>query len=85
MIALNGLPLSWGSFTQGINARPRMPKFDKLKMVYLQEESRLISRGSNFKEDFQILYSQSRKKDQFKRKTQDKGDRNFRNKRKRDY
>lgn len=30
MLALNGLPSSWESFIQGISARSKLPKFDRL-------------------------------------------------------
>lgn len=93
MIILNGLPLSLDSFIQGISARPKLPKFDRLKIDCLQEELRLISRGTNFKEDLKVLYSQSYKGNKYdhqprnKRKIdfQDKGERNFRDKRGTDY
>jgi len=45
-ITLNGLPSSWEPFIQGICARDKLPKFDKLWVDYVQEESRLVSRNS---------------------------------------
>lgn len=45
LIALGGLPNSWESFIQGINARPKLPKLDQLRFVCLQEEARQMSKG----------------------------------------
>jgi hypothetical protein len=41
---LNGFPSSWDAFVQGICARRKLPKFDKLWTDYVQEESRLTSK-----------------------------------------
>jgi hypothetical protein len=41
---LNGFPSSWDAFVQGICARSKLPKFDKLWIDCTQEESRLISK-----------------------------------------
>jgi hypothetical protein len=41
---LNGFPSSWDPFVQGICARRRLPKFDKLWADCTPEESRLISK-----------------------------------------
>ena len=41
---LNGFPPSWDPFVQGICARRKLPKFDKLWVDCSQEESRLISK-----------------------------------------
>ena len=41
---LNGFPPSWDPFVQGICARRKLPKFDKLWADCSQEESRLISK-----------------------------------------
>jgi hypothetical protein len=40
---LNGFPSSWSAFVQGIYARNKLPKFDKIWIDCTQEESRLIS------------------------------------------
>jgi hypothetical protein len=40
---LNGFPSSWDAFVQGICARRKFPKFDKLWTHCVQEESRLTS------------------------------------------
>ena len=42
-ITLNGFPISWRPFIQGICARTRLPKFDKLWADCAQEEVRLLS------------------------------------------
>ena len=38
MVSLNGIPLSWENFTQGIGACLELPKFDQLQAHYIQEE-----------------------------------------------
>jgi hypothetical protein len=42
---LNGFPFSWDLFVQGICARSKLPKFDKLWLDCTQEESKLISKS----------------------------------------
>jgi hypothetical protein len=42
---LNAFPSSWDPFVQGICARSKLPKFDKLWIVCTQEESRSISKS----------------------------------------
>jgi len=42
---LNGFPSSWNAFVQGICARGKFPKFDKLWTDCTQEESILISKS----------------------------------------
>jgi hypothetical protein len=42
---LNGFPSSWDPFVQGICARSKLPKFDKLWTDCTQEESRLTSKS----------------------------------------
>lgn len=64
MITLDGLPESWESFKQGINARDKFTEFDRLRDDYLLEESRQM-KGGNHKtkdEDLHILNTDSRKK-----------------------
>jgi hypothetical protein len=46
---LNGFPSSWDPFVQGICARSKLPKFDKLWTDSTQEESRLISKSQKQK------------------------------------
>lgn len=65
MLALNGLPTSWESFIQGISARSKLPKFDRLKTDCIQEESKLTTRGAGINsqnEEMQALNSQSHKR-----------------------
>jgi hypothetical protein len=42
---LNGFPSPWDPFVQGICARRKLPKFNKLWADCTQEESRLISKS----------------------------------------
>ena len=44
LITLNGFLSSWDVFVQGICARKKIPKFDKLWIYCTQEEARLISK-----------------------------------------
>jgi hypothetical protein len=48
---LNGFPSSWDPFVQGICARNKLPKFDKLWSDCTQEESRLISKSQKTNDD----------------------------------
>jgi hypothetical protein len=48
---LNGFPSSWNPFVQGICARKKLHKFDKLWSDCTQEESRLISKSQNTNDD----------------------------------
>jgi hypothetical protein len=50
-ITLNGFPSSWDPFVQGICARRKFPKFDKLWSDCTQEESRLISKSQKTNDD----------------------------------
>ena len=45
MNALNGLPPSWESFIQSLRGKPKLPKFDRIWAVCMQEETRLVARG----------------------------------------
>ena len=47
MTTLNGLPISWNSFIQGICARRRFISFNILWEECTQEEARLITREEN--------------------------------------
>lgn len=62
MTTLNGLPLTWDVFIQVISEHSELPTLDRQKTDCHQEEVRLISRGSIFKEDIQLLYSQNFKR-----------------------
>ena len=45
MNTLNGLPPSWESFIQSLVGKPKLPKFDRIWVVCIQEETRLASGG----------------------------------------
>ncbi|XP_059066416.1 uncharacterized protein LOC131857724 [Cryptomeria japonica] len=65
MLALNDLPHSWEPFIQGISGRSKFPKFDRLRVDCIQEESGLATRGivkSSQNEDTRVLATQSTKK-----------------------
>lgn len=74
MLALNGIPTSWETFIQGISARSKLPRFHRLKTGYIQEESRLITKGiriNNCTGEIQVLNTNSNKKEKkgnFKKK-----------------
>jgi hypothetical protein len=60
---LNGFPPSWDPFVQGICARRKLPKFDKLWADCSQEESRLISKKQKVDdEENQALAAQVKKR-----------------------
>ena len=60
---LNGFPSSWDAFVQGICARRKLPKFDKLWLDCIQEESRLISKSHKTNdEENQALVSHVKKR-----------------------
>ncbi|XP_059069262.1 retrovirus-related Pol polyprotein from transposon RE1 isoform X1 [Cryptomeria japonica] len=65
LIALDGLPSGWSTFVQGISARSKYPKFERLRDDCLQEESRLNKVGikqKNIDEDLQVLNTNINKK-----------------------
>lgn len=74
LIALDGLPSGWSTFIQGISARSKYPKFERLRDDCLQEESRLNKMGmkhKNIDEDLQVLNTNStkqNKKRQFRKR-----------------
>jgi hypothetical protein len=60
---LNGFPPSWGPFVQGICARRKLPKFDKLWEDFSQDESRLMSKKQKVDdEENQALATQVKKR-----------------------
>jgi hypothetical protein len=60
---LNGFPSSWDPFVQGICARSKFPKFNKLWEDCTQEESRLISKSQKTNDDEnQALVAQVKKR-----------------------
>ena len=44
LMAIDGLPDSWETFAQGINAKDNFPDFKKLKNNILQEESKKLKK-----------------------------------------
>lgn len=64
MLALNGLPTSWESFIQGISARSKLPKFDRLKTDCIQEESRLITRGIGINSQNEEMQASQKRKEE---------------------
>jgi hypothetical protein len=61
--ALNGFPSSWDPFVQGICARIKFLKFNKVWAYYTQEESRLISKSQKTNDDEnQVLAAQVKKR-----------------------
>jgi hypothetical protein len=60
---LNGFPSSWDPFFQGICAKRKLPKFNKLWADYTQEEYRLISNSKkNNDDENQKISSQVKKR-----------------------
>jgi hypothetical protein len=60
---LNGFPSSWDPFVQGICARRKFPKFNKIWEDCSQEESRLISKSQkNNDNENKALDSQVKKR-----------------------
>jgi hypothetical protein len=47
----NSFPSSWDPFIQGICARRKLPKFNKLSEDCTQEQSRLISKSQKINND----------------------------------
>ena len=43
MTTLNGLPMTWDSFIQGIYARKKLVKFNRLWEEYSQEEDQIAA------------------------------------------
>jgi len=79
-LTLNGFPTSWRPFVQGICARNKLPKFDKLWADCAQEEARLQSLDDPEDDEDQALTARSKKG---KRKSSHKvGGRRFPDKRK---
>ena len=74
LIALLGLPNSWESFVQGISARSKIPKMDRLRSNCLQEESRLMIKGKHktLDEYVQVLNTNSHKKGKEKQQKEKK-------------
>ena len=60
-LTLNGFPASWRPFVQGICARNKLPKFDKLWVDCAQEEAMLQSLDDPQDEEDQALTAHSKK------------------------
>ena len=61
MTTLNGLPRSWESFIQGICARKKLVKFNRLWEECSQEESRIAAREEKMGSEDQALTVHSKK------------------------
>jgi len=60
-LTLNGFPDSWRPFVQGICARTKLPKFDKLWVDCAQKEARLLSLEDLEDEEDQALAAHSKR------------------------
>ena len=67
MTTLNGLPISWESFIQGICAWKKVIKFNILREEFTQEEARLVSREEKMGADDDQALTIQAKKDRSKR------------------
>ena len=61
MTTLNGLPRSWDSFIQGICARKKLVKFNRLWEECSQEEARIAAREEKMGSEDQALIVHSKK------------------------
>ena len=61
MTTLNGLPRSWDSFIQGIYARNKLVKFNRLWEEFSQEEARIEAREENMGNEDQALTVHSKR------------------------
>ena len=61
MTTLNGLPKTWDSFVQGIYARKKLVKFNRLWEEFSQEEARIATREEKMGSEDQALTVQSKK------------------------
>ena len=61
MTTLNGLPRTWDSFIQGICARKKLVKFNRLWEECSQEEARIAAREEKMGSEDQALIVQSKK------------------------
>ena len=61
MTTLNGLSRSWDSFTQGICARKKLVKFNRLWEECSKEEARIVVREENMGSEDQALTVHSKK------------------------
>ena len=64
LMAIDGIPDSWEIFSRGVSARDKLPDFNRLKGVCLQEESRQLKKGRKLKtkdEELHVLNTNSYK------------------------
>ena len=61
MTTLNGLPRSWDSFIQGICARKKLVKFNRLWEEFSQGEARIAAREEKMRSEDQALTVQYKK------------------------
>ena len=61
MTTLNGLPRSWDSFMQGICARKKLVKFNRLWEECSQEEAWIVAWEENMGSEYQALIVHSKK------------------------
>ena len=61
MTTLNGLPRSWDAFIQGICARKKLVKFNRLWEEFSQEEARIAAREEKMGSEDQSLTVHSKK------------------------
>ena len=61
MTTLNGLPMSWDSFIQGIYARKKLVKFSRLWEECSQEEARIAAQEEKMGSEDQALTVHSKK------------------------
>ena len=61
MTTLNGLPRSWDSFIQGICARKKLVKFNRLWEECSQEESKIAAREEKMRSEDKALIVHSKK------------------------
>ena len=61
MTTLNGLPRSWDAFIQGICARKKLVKFNRLWEECSQEEARIAAREEKMGSEDQALTAHSKK------------------------
>ena len=52
---LRGLPNAWESFVQSVSGRDNLPKYDRLWADSVEEESRLMAKSGETREENQAL------------------------------
>ena len=61
MTTLNGLPISWDAFIQGIYARKKLVKLSRIWEEYSQEEAQIVAGEENMGSEDQALTVHSKK------------------------